>query len=165
MWQRRGDNLRRSGEVEARREMITHSVEINRVPEDVFAYLDDLDRYVEWQENLISTRIETDGPIRDGSRGVDRRRVPGGPRDIPFEVTEHDPPRKLSFRGTAGPVRPVAVLTVEPVGDGSRSRMSLELDLHGHGFGKLVAPFARRGAAKEVQQDHARLKERLEAGG
>ncbi len=145
--------------------MITHSVDINRRPEDVFAYLDDLDRYVEWQENLISTRIETEGPTRVGSRGVDRRRVPGGPRDIPFEVTAHDPPRKLSFRGTAGPVRPVAVLTVEPVGDGSRSRMSLELDLHGHGFGKLVAPFARRGAAKEVQQDHARLKERLEAGG
>jgi uncharacterized protein YndB with AHSA1/START domain len=144
--------------------MITHSVEINRVPEDVFAYLDQLDRYVEWQENLISTRMETEGPTRVGSRGIDRRSVPGGPRDIPFEVTEHDPPRRISFRGTAGPVRPVAQLTVEPVGDGSRSRMSLELDLRGHRLGKLVAPFARRGAAKEVEQDHARLKERLEAG-
>lgn len=70
--------------------MITHSVEINRSPEDVFAYLDKLDRYVEWQENLISTRVETEGPTQVGSRGVDRRRVPGGPRDIPFEVTQHD---------------------------------------------------------------------------
>ncbi|MGH2918774.1 MAG: SRPBCC family protein [Solirubrobacteraceae bacterium] len=88
----------------------------------------------------------------------------GGPRGLPFEVTEHDPPRKLSFRGTTGPVRPVATLTVEPVGDESRSRVSLQLDLQGHGFGKLVAPIARRGAAKEVEQDHARLKARLEAG-
>jgi uncharacterized protein YndB with AHSA1/START domain len=144
--------------------LITHSVEINRSPEDVFAYLDQLDRYVEWQENLISTRVETEGPTQVGSRGVDRRRVPGGPRDIPFEVTQHDPPRKISFGGTAGPVRPVATLTVEPVGDGSRSRVSLELDLQGHGFGKLVAPFARRGAAREAAQDHKRLKERLEAG-
>ena len=102
------------------------------------------------------------GSAHEGSTGAGSR---AAHRDIPFEVTEHDPPRKLSFRGTAGPVRPVAVLTVEPVGDGSRSRVSLELDLQGHGFGKLVAPFARRGAAKEVQQDHARLKERLEAGG
>jgi hypothetical protein len=38
------------------------------------------------------------------------------------------------------------------------------LDLGGHGFGKLVAPFARRQAAREVPQDHERLKERLEAG-
>jgi uncharacterized protein YndB with AHSA1/START domain len=95
--------------------LITHSVEINRSPEDVFAYLDQLDRYVEWQENLISTRVESEGPTQVGSRGVDRRRVPGGPRDIPFEVTQHDPPRKISFRGTAGPVRPLATLTVEPV--------------------------------------------------
>jgi uncharacterized protein YndB with AHSA1/START domain len=129
------------------REMITHSVEINRRPEDVFAYLEQLDRYMEWQESLISTRVVAGGPTRVGSRGVDRRRAPGGPRDIPFEVTEHDPPRKLAFRGTAGPVRPLATLTVEPVGDGSRSRVSLELDLKGRGFGKLVAPFARRGAA------------------
>jgi uncharacterized protein YndB with AHSA1/START domain len=144
--------------------MITHSVEINRRPEEVFAYLEQLDRYVEWQENLISTRVETEGPTRVGSRGVDRRKVQGGPRDIPFEVTEHDPPRKLAFRGTAGPVRPAATLTVEPVGDGSRSHVSLALDLQGHGFGKLVAPFARRGAAREVLQDHERLKSRLEAG-
>ncbi|MGH2955061.1 MAG: SRPBCC family protein [Solirubrobacterales bacterium] len=143
--------------------MITHRVEINRRPEDVFAYLDQLDRYVEWQESLISTRVETEGPTRVGSRGVDRRRAPGGPRDIAFEVTEHDPPRKLTFRGTAGPVRPLATLTVEPVGDGSSSRVNLELDLQGHGFGKLVAPFARRQAGREVPQDHERLKERLEA--
>ena len=117
------------------REMIRHSVEINRRPEDVFAYLGQLDRYVEWQESLISTRVDTEGPTRVGSRGVDTRKAPGGPRDIPFEVTDHDPPRKITFRGTAGPVRPVATLTVEPVGDGSGSRVSLELDLQGHGFG------------------------------
>src|SRR4051794_32416559 len=127
--------------------MITHSVEIDRGPEDVFAYLDDLDRYVEWQENLISTTVETEGPTRVGTRGVDRRRVPGGPRDFPFEVTEHDPPRKISFRVTEGLVRPLATLIVQPLGDGSRSRMSLDLVMRGYGFGKLIAPIARRGAA------------------
>jgi uncharacterized protein YndB with AHSA1/START domain len=144
--------------------MITNSVEIGRRPEEVFAYLDQLDRHAEWQGNLISTRVETEGPTRVGSRAVDRRRVPGGPRDIPYEVTEHDPPRRVSFRGTAGPVRPVGTVTVEPVGDGSRSRVSIELDLVGHGLGKLVAPFARRQAVREVPQDQEQLKERLEAG-
>jgi uncharacterized protein YndB with AHSA1/START domain len=144
--------------------MITNSVEIGRRPEEVFAYIDQLDRHAEWQGNLISTRVETEGPTRVGSRAVDRRRVPGGPRDIPYEVTELDPPRKVSFRGTAGPVRPVGTVTVEPVGDGSRSRVSIELDLVGHGLGKLVAPFARRQAAREVPQDQEQLKERLEAG-
>jgi len=80
-------------------------------------------------------------------------------------VTEHDPPRRISFRVTTGPVRPVAHLTVESVADGARARLTLELELHGHGFGKLVAPLVRRGAAKEIPQEYARLKERLEAGG
>ena len=144
--------------------MITESIEIDRRPEEVFAYLDQLDRHGEWQGTIISTRVETEGPTRVGSRAVDRRQVPGGPRDIPYEVTEHDPPRKVSFRGVEGPVRPVGTVTVEPLDDGSRSRVSLEFDLQGHGIGKLFAPFARRQAAKQIPQDQVKLKERLESG-
>ena len=144
--------------------MITESIEIDRRPEEVFAYLDQLDRHGEWQGTIVSTRVETEGPTRVGSRAVDRRQVPGGPREIPYEVTEHDPPRKVSFRGVEGPVRPVGTVTVEPLDDGSRSRVSLQFDLQGHGIGKLFAPFARRQAAKQIPQDQARLKERLEGG-
>jgi len=144
--------------------VIRESIEIDRRPEEVFAYLDQLDRHGEWQGTIISTRVETEGPTRVGSRAVDRRQVPGGPRDIPYEVTEHDPPRKVSFRGVEGPVRPVGTVTVEPLDDGSRSRVSLEFDLQGHGIGKLFAPFARRQAAKQIPQDQVKLKERLESG-
>jgi uncharacterized protein YndB with AHSA1/START domain len=144
--------------------VITSSIDIARRPEEVFAYLDQLDRHDEWQSTLIESRVETEGPTKVGSRVVDRRKVPGGPRDIPYEITEHDPPRRVAFRGTAGPVRPVGSMTVEPIGGGSSSRVNLELDLQGHGFGKLVAPFARRQAAREVPADQQRLKERLEAG-
>jgi uncharacterized protein YndB with AHSA1/START domain len=144
--------------------MITRSIEIERKPEDVFAYLDQLDRHGEWQSTIITTRVETEGPTRVGSRAVDRRKVPGGPRDIAYEVTEHDPPRRVAFRGVDGPVRPVGSVTVESVGDGSRSRVTLNLDLQGHGIGKLFAPLARRQAAKLVPQDQAKLKERLESG-
>ena len=143
---------------------ITNSVEIARAPQDVFAYLDDLSRHGEWQKQIVSVRVETEGPTRVGSRAVQRRRVPGGPRDLTYEITEHDPPRKASFRGIDGPVRPVGTVTVEPVGDGSRSRVTLRLDLQGHGFGKLIAPLARRDARKQVPKDQARLKERLESG-
>jgi uncharacterized membrane protein len=144
--------------------MISNSVEIDRRPDEVFAYLDQLDRHDEWQSTLVSTKVETEGPTRVGSRAVDRRRVPGGERDIRYEVTEHDPPRKVSFRGTDGPVRPVGTMTVEPLDGGARSRVSIELDLVGHGLGKLVAPLARRQATREVPKDQARLKEKLESG-
>ena len=143
--------------------MIKHSIEINRPAEEVFAYLDQVDRHNEWQGSLASTTVETDGPTRVGTRVVERRNIPGGTRDFPYEITEHDPPRKVAFRGTAGPVRPFGTYTVDPTGESS-SRMTVELDLNGHGIGKLFAMLARRQAAKQVPEDHEKFKELLENG-
>jgi len=143
---------------------ITHTIEIARSPEDVFAYLDQLDRHGEWQSQIVSSKVETDGPTRVGSKATDKRKVPGGARDVTYEITEHDPPRRAAFQGVNGPVRPVGSVTVEPAGEG-RSKLTLVLDLRGHGFlGTLTAPLARSQARKLVPHDHQRLKERLESG-
>ena len=40
--------------------MITHSIDIDRRAEDVFAYLDQLERHGEWQRQIVST-TETAG--------------------------------------------------------------------------------------------------------
>jgi GNAT superfamily N-acetyltransferase len=141
---------------------IVEQIEIARRPEDVFAYIDDLGKHGEWQEQIVSTRVETEGPTHVGSRATDKRRLPGGAREITYEIIEHDPPRKASFRGVNGPVRPVGTITVEPIDDGSHSRMTLEFDFQGHGIGKLLVPLAVMNARKEIPKSQARLKERLE---
>jgi len=68
-----------------------------------------------------------------------------------------------SFRGPAGLIRPVGTYTVDPIGESS-SRMDSELDLEGHGIGKLFAPLALRQAAKQVPVDLKKFKELLESG-
>jgi uncharacterized protein YndB with AHSA1/START domain len=144
---------------------ITHSIEIARPPEDVFAYLDDLDRHSEWQGDVTSSTRETQGPTAVGTRATDVRHVMGGTRPITYEITEHDPPRRTAFRGVNGPVRPLGSVTVEPSGEGG-SKVTLELDLQGHGFfGAFIAPLARRNARKVVPEDQKRLKARLESAG
>ena len=143
---------------------IVESIEINRSPEDVFAYIDDLERHGEWQSQIISVTRETEGPTRVGTRATDLRRVPGGKQSVTYEITEHDPPRKASFSGLNGPVRPVGTVTVEPAGEG-RSKVTLELDLQSHGLlGLIVGPLARSQSRKLVPEDQKRLKERLESG-
>jgi uncharacterized membrane protein len=144
---------------------IVDSIEINRRPEEVFAYVDDLSRHGDWQQNIVSTRVETEGPTRVGTRATNRRRVPGGERDISFEITEHDPPHKVSFRGVNGPVRPVGTVTFEPLDGGARTRVTLDFDLKGQGIGLLLAPLARGNARKEIPKDHRKLKEILEREG
>ena len=144
--------------------MITHSIEINRRPEDVLAYFDDVERHGEWQSQITSTRLETEGPVRVGTRVRETRKIGGREQDTSYEITEHDPPRKTAFRGIAGPVRPVGTLTVNPAGDGSKASVVIEFDLVGHGWGKLIAPLARLQARKTIEENQAQLKARLEAG-
>lgn len=142
--------------------MITDSIEIDRPPREVFAYIEDLDRHGEWQNAIVSSRKEPAGATRLGTRNVETRRVPGGPREIVSEIVEYDPPRRIAARGLGGPIRAGIGLTVEAIGDGSRSRVRMDLDLQGYGIGKLFVLFARRGARKEVPENLRRLKERLE---
>jgi hypothetical protein len=143
---------------------IIQTIEIDRRPEDVYAYLDDLARHGEWQDAILDVTVGTPGPTRVGTRATELRRVPGGKQKVTYEITEHDPPRVFAFRGVSGPVRPVGRGTIEPIGDGSRSRYSLEFELVGHGVGKVLAPLAMKQARKELQAIQQRFKERLEAG-
>ena len=142
---------------------IIQSIEIARSPEDVFAYLDRLDRHGEWQDEIVSAKVDTEGPVRVGTRVTEVRKVPGGKRGISYEITAHDPPRTSSFRGVNGPIRVVGTVTVEPTGEG-RSRVTIDLDFEGHGLGKLLLPLVRRDASKRVPVNQAKLKERLESG-
>jgi uncharacterized membrane protein len=142
---------------------IAASIEIARRPDDVFAYLDDLARHGEWQEQLISAQKLGDGPTEVGTKSTEKRRMGKREMTTTYEVTEHDPSRVFAFRGIDGPVRAVGRATVEPLAGGSSSRVSLVLDFEGHGFGKLLVPLARSQSRKQVPKDQQRLKERLES--
>jgi uncharacterized membrane protein len=142
---------------------ITASIEIARRPDDVFAYLDDLARHGEWQEQLISAQKLGDGPTQVGTKSTEKRRMGKREMTTTYEVTEHDPPRVFAFHGIDGPVRAIGRATVEPLAGGSSSRVSLVLDFEGHGFGKLLVPLARSQSRKQVPKDQQRLKERLES--
>jgi len=52
------------------------TVEIDRPPEEVFAYVTDPSRFAEWQKNVVSGGVENDGPRSVGSRA--RRRGGSG---------------------------------------------------------------------------------------
>jgi uncharacterized protein YndB with AHSA1/START domain len=142
---------------------LTASIEIDRTPQDVFAYASDPVRQTEWQEGLLSVKVETDGPVGVGTKAVDTRKVPGGTREFPFELTEFDAPNRMSFQVTGGPVRPNGTMTFSPLDGGTRTKVDFSMEFKGHGFGVLLIPLVNRDARKLMPKDLAQLKARLES--
>jgi uncharacterized protein YndB with AHSA1/START domain len=144
---------------------IVSTIEIARPPEEVFAYVTDASRLAEWQESVVSARAEGGGPPTVGSKAVTTRKIGRRERAMTMEMTNISPPRSWAIRGIDGPVRGVVNGTVEPLDDGARSRVTIELDFEGHGLGKLLVPLVvRRQAQKEMPRNLGNLRERLESG-
>jgi uncharacterized protein YndB with AHSA1/START domain len=142
---------------------IVESIEISRPPEDVFSYVTDPSRLPEWQESVVSVRQEGDAPPAVGTRVVVTRRVGRREMQMRGELTELTPPSSWAMRGVDGPVRGIVNGTIESLGDGDRSRVTIALDFEGHGIGKLLVPLVvRRQARAEMPRNQQKLKERLE---
>ncbi|MGA5506155.1 SRPBCC family protein [Streptomyces umbrinus] len=142
---------------------IKESIDISCRPEDVFSYVTDPSHLPEWQESAVSVRPVGDAPLAVGSRVVVTRRI--GRRDIPMtsEVTELDPPRSWRVDGIDGPIRGHVKGTIEPLGDGERSRLTLSLDFETHGIGKVFVPLVLRPhVRKEMPRNEQTLKRLLE---
>ena len=142
---------------------IVESVEISRTPADIFAYVTNPSHLPEWQASVVKVEHD-DAPVHVGKQVVVTRKA--GPREMAStaEVAALEPPRTWAIRGVDGPVRGNVKGRVEPVNGGNRSRVTIELDLQGHGIGKLLLPLVvNRQAKREMPQNMQRLKERLES--
>jgi uncharacterized protein YndB with AHSA1/START domain len=142
---------------------ITASTEVARPAQEAFDYVTDPSTMSEWQQGCL--RGHMDGAaIRVGSQCKTVRKIGGREREVITEITEYDPPRRWADRGISGPIRAIVAVTVQPLADSSRSRVTIDLDFTGHGIGKLLVPLiVRRQAANEMPDNIKRLKQRLEA--
>lgn len=145
--------------------LIVTDVQIARPPGEVFAYATDPSRFAEWQSSVVSGHIEGDGPPQAGSRCITTRRIGGAERTSISEITQFTPPAVWAVRGIDGPVRADVTITVDPVNDGQGSHLSIRLDFHGHGIGKVLLPVVVMQSRKEAPQSCQTLKKRLEATG
>jgi hypothetical protein len=146
---------------------IVTSAEIGRPATEVFAYATDPSRFSEWQKGVVDGHM--DGPANGGTpavgaRCVTTRRIGGANRPSTAELVTIDPPKTWGVRGIDGPIRAAVAVLVEPVTD-SRSRLTISVDFTGHGIGKILVPLmVRRQASKEMPDNMAALKQRMEAG-
>jgi carbon monoxide dehydrogenase subunit G len=142
----------------------TSTVEVDRRPHEVFAYVTDPARFAAWQNGVVDGHVETSGTtVAVGDRCSMTRRIGVSERVSTSEVTHVDPPRTWGVRGIDGPIRATVAVTVEGLDEGRRSMVSIDVDFEGHGIGKLVVPLVvRPQAAREMPANLQRLKQQLE---
>ena len=147
---------------------VVTSAEIERPAAEVFAYATDPARFSEWQQGVVDGHMDgpADGSLSPavGAKCVTTRRIGGSNRPSTSELVRIDPPRTWAVRGIDGPIRADVEVLVEPVTD-ARSRLTISVDFTGHGIGKVLVPLmVRREARKEMPDNMAALKQRMEAG-
>jgi uncharacterized protein YndB with AHSA1/START domain len=138
-------------------EPLVSTIEIARRPEEVFAFATDPLHFADWQDDVVSVHMLGD------SRFTTTRRISGAERSMTQQITRNDPPRGFAAQGIDGPIRPHATITIEPVNNGTRSRVTFTLDFEGHGLGVPLVPLVRRQAQKGASNSYRNLKRLLES--
>jgi uncharacterized protein YndB with AHSA1/START domain len=127
----------------------------------VFAYLTDPDTLPEWQATALAVRLETDGPMRPGSRVRETRTFLGRQMDATMEVLEHDPPRRFAIRSSSGPV-PLEVTNALRE-EGEATRIDTVIEAEPGGFFRLAEPLVARAVERELRNNLETLKDVLES--
>src|SRR5215211_4576419 len=99
---------------------VVSTIEIDRPPEDVFAYATDLVRFGEWQKDVVRMELHRGGPLGVGSRFTTTRQLGGVKYKTTQEVTEFSPPSKFAAASVGGPLRAIGTITIEPLDGGAR---------------------------------------------
>ncbi|HKH56432.1 MAG TPA: SRPBCC family protein [Propionibacteriaceae bacterium] len=135
---------------------LVSTIEIGRRPEEVFTVASNPLRFSEWQRDVVNVRMLED------ARFATTRRIGGAKRTMIQQITRNDFPRGWAAHGIDGPIRPHAAITIEPVNEGTRSRVTFTLDFEGHGIGVPLVPLVRRQAQTAAPISYRNLKQLLE---
>lgn len=135
---------------------LVSTIEIERPPDEVFAFVTDPLRFAQWQRDVVSVRM------LDDARFATVRRIGGTERAMTQRITGNDPPRFWAATGVDGPIRPRATVTVEPIDGGTRSKVTFTLDFEGHGVGVPLVPMVRRIAQRGAPTSYRNLKRLLD---
>jgi uncharacterized membrane protein len=127
---------------------VEDSVEIAKPQELVYALVRDLERAPEWQGSLESVDVQA---------GTEVRRVAGRRQEASFLVLEDDPPRRLAIASEGGPAGARATFDLEPSGDGTLVKFTLQVDLRGPA--RIARRIVKTTAQREVRSSLRKLKE------
>ncbi len=137
-------------------------VQISAPPEEVFAYLSDLEKHPEWSHSMEIKRT-SEGPIGVGSTYASKGKNFGITANDTVEVTEHQPNERFAWR-TAGAMGMKFGWSFEMRPQGAGTLVIERFEPPGGLVAGIIGKLAEAPTRKAMQEGLGRIKERLEAG-
>ncbi|HWN22059.1 MAG TPA: SRPBCC family protein [Gaiellaceae bacterium] len=131
------------------------SIEIARSADEVFPWLLDSDKRLQWVSGLVASEPLHDGRYRETMEQAGRR------VGVTSSVVALEESRRLEVRTEGRGVTARIEHRLEPSGDGTRVTSSLDLKLGG--LLRLAGGVAGAQAQRSLERSLARLKELLES--
>ncbi|MDX1747812.1 MAG: SRPBCC family protein [Halobacteriales archaeon] len=140
---------------------IRNSVVIDRRVEDVWHRATDLESWPEWNSQLVTTEVISEGPVRPGTKYRYTARAMGRNTEHESEITQFDPPRRICFRTPAGAMPLEGCYVFEAQDGGTLVTISAEGTVKG--VLRFAEPIIERLANRMWKANLGRLRDDLEA--
>jgi len=137
-----------------------HSLDIDRAPVEVFAYMTDVAHMPEWQSGVLE--VELQGAMAKGTRTRELRKFLGKRLEMEQEVTAYEPGRRFGVKTASGPFPVAVTMLLKQRKGGTTLRFKGQADTGG--FFKHAEPLVARLAERQVKTDLETLKDILEGG-
>jgi carbon monoxide dehydrogenase subunit G len=138
-----------------------HTIEIERPPEEVFAFVSEPSLYPRWQPSLVRVEPHTGGPLRLGSEATEVRRFLGRELETTWTCVEYQPCKRSAIECADGLVPFRGTFTLEPCVTGTRFTWTVELS---GPAARLGGPLVGRTTRSELRANSSALKALLEEG-
>jgi hypothetical protein len=139
------------------------NVVINLSPEEIFAYMSDLENLTDWSSVVISSRKVSRESMHVGETVRCTIRFLGRWFDISFELVECQPNCYLTIKSISGIAPWLVAFRLKPVEGGGTNVSSEHVIYHTGGYLGLAEPAATNMIRRQVEHDMLTLKDLLEA--
>lgn len=134
---------------------------INRIQQDIWDYISDPSKLVEWQASAESFEWTSEPPHGVGSTMLGVAKLLGRKVESKSEITVWDPPTRYGLKQIGGPIPFEATITIQPMANGTKLTVRGEMEIGG--FFKIAEGLVLKQMQKEMDKDYNALKKLLEA--
>jgi len=133
---------------------------IGAPPEEVFAYLADLNNLSDWQTGIVEAEL-TSGEIGVGATARVVREMMGQRMEAPLTVTAYDPPRSMAIGSEISGIRASAQLSIARLDDGATD-LTFAMEIRGSMLTAFMEPMIAGAAGGDIDASLQRVQEHFE---